>query len=67
VTRRAVTSALTVDLQQAAVNDAAAALRMVWLEYADDTSTGRWQDTWQPMYGGGGRVRFVKIDTRLTD
>ena len=40
--------ALTVDLQLAAVNDAAAALKMVWLEYADDTGTGRWQTAVMP-------------------
>jgi hypothetical protein len=31
----------TVDLQLAAVNEAAAALRWVWLEYADENGTGR--------------------------
>jgi hypothetical protein len=38
-------TALTVDLQLAAVNEATAAVKTVWLEYADDTGTGRWQDT----------------------
>jgi hypothetical protein len=60
-------TALTVGLQLAAVNEATAAVKTVWLEYADDTGTGRWQDTWQPMDAGGGRVHFVRIDTRLTD
>jgi hypothetical protein len=42
---------------------------LIWvcLEYADDAGTGRWQDTWQPMDAGGGRVRFVRTDTRLSD
>lgn len=47
--------ALTVDLHLAAVSEAAAMLRWVWLEYADDTGTCRWQDSWQPMDAGGGR------------
>ena len=59
--------ALTVDLQLTAVNDAALALKMVWLEYGDDNDTGRWQDSWQPTDAGGGRVRFVRTYTRLTD
>jgi hypothetical protein len=59
--------ALTVDLELAAVSDAAAALKMVWLEYADDTGTGRWQDAWQPRDVGGGQVRFVRTDSRLAD
>ena len=59
--------ALIVDLHLAAVNEAASALKMVWLEYGDDTGTGRWQESWQPTDAGGGRVRFVRTYTRLTD
>jgi hypothetical protein len=58
---------LTVDLQLAAEKDAAAALKMVWLEYAEDAGTRSWQDSWQPSDAGGGRVRSMRAGTRLTD
>ncbi|HEV2778389.1 MAG TPA: hypothetical protein VGX25_03220 [Actinophytocola sp.] len=57
--------ALAVDLELPETATVQDGIRMVWIEYWDDTRVGHWRDTWQVGTEPPDRGTFLLTDSRL--